>query len=146
MIEQKKGKSAGFKPGHKLGNRFKPGESGNPAGRPPGSKNVSTVLRAMLEQIAPGELVDTKLIKAFCKGKTITNADAIAARLLKSALIDGELPAIREILDRAGGKPKQSLDIDLAVADWRTMAEEAGILESDVIAEAKLLLAESDID
>ncbi len=98
-------------PGNKIGNRFKPGESGNPAGRPVGTKNVSTILREMLERLAPDEITNMKLVKAFVIGKKVTNADVLAACLLKLAIVDGELPAIREIIDRLDGKPKQSLDL-----------------------------------
>lgn len=133
-----------FAPKHKLGNRFKKGESGNPAGRPVGSKNVSTVLREMLQQMAPKEVIDSKFVKEFCKGKThVTLADAVAARLFMEAIINGDLGAIREILDRLEGKPRQAIDVDMQLTDWRQIAESAGLNEEDVIREAKLILSES---
>jgi len=134
-------------PGHKLGNRFKPGESGNLAGRPAGSRNVTTILRELLDKLAPGEVVNEKFVKEFCKGKKqITNGDAVAARIFKAAIIDGESWAVKELIDRLEGKAKLSIDIDMAVADWRMMADQAGITEEDVINEAKLLIEQSDID
>lgn len=136
-----------FAKGHKLGNRFKPGESGNPAGKPPGAKRVSTVLREMMERVAPREIKNTEFVKEFCKGrKKVTIADALAARLLTAALIEGESWAVREILDRLEGKAPQSIDIDMTVGDWRTLAAKAGIDEKDVVAEAKLLIAEQSVD
>jgi hypothetical protein len=134
-----------FKPGNKYGNRFKPGESGNPSGRPAGSKNVSTILREMLQQIAPKEVISSKFVKEFCKGKKrVTIADAIAARLLMSAIVQGDLQAIREVIDRLEGKSTQKLDVDMQVNDWRQMAEAAGISEADVISEAEQLLKSFD--
>lgn len=98
--------------GNKIGNRFKPGESGNPNGRPKGVKNVTTILREMLEKIAPTDVADAKFVKEFCKGlKSVTNADAIAARILKAALVDGESWAIKELIDRTEGKAIATLDV-----------------------------------
>jgi len=140
--QTKKGR---FAPGNKIGHRFKPGESGNPEGKPPGAKRVSSVLREMIERLAPGQIADMRLVKEFCKGKKrVTNADALAARIFYAAMVDGESWACREIIDRLEGKPQQSIDIDLAVADWRTLAANAGLSEEDVFAEAKLLIEQSD--
>lgn len=33
-------------------NQFKPGESGNPAGKPPGAKNFTTLVREALQEVA----------------------------------------------------------------------------------------------
>jgi|GEM_PF-1549011 len=136
-----------FQPGNKIGNRFAPGESGNPNGRPAGSKNLSTILREMLQQIAPEAVIDARFVKEFCKGKKqITVADALAARLLMAAIVEGEGWAIREIGDRTEGKPAQKIDLDMNVTDWRQIAEASGLSEEDVIAEAKQLLLESHLD
>jgi len=37
-----------FVPGNKIGNRFKPGESGNPLGVPPGKRHIRETLNALL--------------------------------------------------------------------------------------------------
>ena len=74
-----------------------------------------------------------------------TIAEAIARKLIKLAL-DGDIAAIREVFDRTEGKPKQAIDLDLQVSDWRTEAQKFGVTEEDVINEAKLLIAESTID
>jgi len=101
-----------FAAGNKLGNRFKKGESGNPDGKPEGAKNVSTILKELLEQVAPNEILNAKFVKEFCKGKkTVTTADAVAARLLNEGLIKGEPWAVKEILDRTEGKAAQSLEL-----------------------------------
>lgn len=71
-----------FKKGNKYGNRFKPGESGNPAGKPPGAKSRNTILKKWLEakmkfkdpttgQMVTGtleDLVDLGVIKRAMKG------------------------------------------------------------------------------
>jgi hypothetical protein len=91
---------------------FKKGQSGNPKGRPPGTKNVSTLLKQMLDTLAPGEIVSTKFVREFCKGKKlVTVADATAARILNEALVKGEPWAIRELLDRTEGKAIASIEL-----------------------------------
>jgi hypothetical protein len=74
-----------------------------------------------------------------------TFAEAIAGTLIKLA-VAGDVAAIREIADRTEGKPKQAIDLDLQINDWRTLAQNYGVSETDVIREAKLLIAESVID
>jgi hypothetical protein len=73
-----------------------------------------------------------------------TVAEAIARALIREA-VSGNVQAAREIADRTEGKPKQSIDVDLQVKDWRELAQSYGLSEQDVIAEAKLLI-ESDFD
>jgi hypothetical protein len=92
----------------KSGNKEKVFSSENqPAnrGRKKGSRNVSTILREMLEKIAPDEVINTKFVKEFCKGKKrVTISDAIAARLINEGLIKGESWAIKELMDRTEGR------------------------------------------
>jgi hypothetical protein len=119
-----------FAPGHKLGNRFAKGESGNSAGRPKLTR-LTECLREQLAEAMPG-----------ASERTI--AEAIARALIREA-ISGNVQAAREIGDRTEGKPKQSIDLDLQISDWRTEAQKYGVTEQDVINEAKLLI-ESAID
>lgn len=91
---------------------FKKGESGNPKGRPVGSRNVSTVLKEILGQIAPDVIKNTKFVKEFCKiNKSVTNADAVAARILYEALVAGESWAIKELMERTEGKATQGVEL-----------------------------------
>jgi len=74
-------------------NQFKKGRSGNPKGRPKGSRNMSTILEAALtERVAVsknGKLQKMRLI------------DAIAISLATKGA-SGNLPAIRELLNAIG--------------------------------------------
>ena len=118
-----------FAPGHKLGNRFAKGESGNSAGRP----KLTRLTEALRQQLSmPG--ADEQTI-----------AEQIAKTLIRLAL-SGDVAAIKEIGNRTEGLPKQSLDLDLQVSDWRTLAQNYGVTEQDVINEAQLLIAESFVD
>ena len=119
-----------FAPQNKLGNRFKPGESGNPEGRPKLTL-LSEALREQLAHVLPG--VDDRTV-----------AEHIARSMISEAL-KGNVMAAREIADRTEGKPKQALDIDMSVRDWRQLAQAHGLSEQDVVREAKLLI-ESDSD
>jgi hypothetical protein len=109
---------------------FKPGESGNPKGRPK-SVTLSEALRAQLGQMMPGE--DEK-----------TYAEKIALCLCDEAA-KGNVGAAKEIADRTEGKPRQSLDVDMSVMDWRALAQAHGLNERDVIAEAERIIQESAI-
>ncbi len=118
-----------FAPGHKLGNRFSKGVSGNPSGRPKLTR-LTDALRQQLTEINP-----------HADGET--QAEEIARALIREA-ISGNVQAAREIADRTEGKPKQAIDLDLQINDWRTLAQNYGVNEQDVIREAKLLIAEFD--
>ncbi len=101
----------------------------------------------MLENIAPDKIQDTKAITEFCTGiSRITNLDAVNARLVYCAIVEGESWAIKEIFDRIAGKAPQAIDLDIQVNDWRTEAQKYGLSETDILTEAKLLIAESAID
>ena len=119
-----------FAPGNKLGNRFKPGESGNPEGRPKLTL-LSEALREQLATVLPG--VDERTI-----------AEHIARSLVREA-IKGNVAAAKEIADRTEGKPKQSVDVNASIYDWREMAQAHGLTEVEVVAEARRLI-EPDTD
>jgi len=80
---------------------FKPGQSGNPEGRPKGSRNLSTILKAMLEE----EVLDDSGVKKPFQ-------DIIIAKLVKLAR-DGDLKAIQEIYDRVEGKSQSNIKVEV---------------------------------
>jgi hypothetical protein len=116
-----------FAKGNLIG--FQPGQSGNPAGRPKVIV-VSEALRAQLAQQMPG-------------ADESTFAEALAKALIDKAL-SGDVLAAREVLDRVEGKPKQSIDVDMNVLDWRRLAQSHGISERDVIDQARQLIESAD--
>ena len=118
-----------FAPGNKLGRKFEPGATGNPEGRPKLTL-LSEALREQLAQVLPG--VDDR-----------TMAEHIARSLIREA-IKGNVAAIREIADRTEGKPKQALDVDMNVRDWRQMAQAHGLTEAEIVAEARRLIESVD--
>ena len=71
--------------------RFKPGQSGNPGGRPRTAK-ISEACRTKLASLIPGDV------------QRRTYAQAIADKLVQLAL-KGDIRAAQELADRAEGKP-----------------------------------------
>jgi hypothetical protein len=120
-----------FAPGNSLGKKFPPGTSGNPSGRPKLTR-LTDALREQLAEINPDAPEETV-------------AEEIAKTLIKLAL-SGDVQAIKEIGNRTEGLPKQSIDLDVQAIGWREEAQKYGLSEIDIIAEAKLLIAEFDVD
>lgn len=77
--------------------RWKPGQSGNPAGKPKGTEHSSTRLKRLLEAVGKMKNPLTKREEEFT-GLEMMDA-AIIARAMK-----GDVAAYREILDRLEGK------------------------------------------
>jgi hypothetical protein len=89
-----------FPKGNQIGlrTRFAPGSRANPDGRP-ASKEVSSALR-ILAALEIGTPVEIR-----------TNAEAQAVQLWRMGQ-SGSLAAIREILDRAEGRPATTLNVN----------------------------------
>lgn len=104
--------------------RFKPGESGNPRGREPGSKNKATALRERIAEHIP-EILDSLVDQA-------RQGDTAAAKLL----LDRALPALRPT-DQPVTLPLAGADL---AADGRAVVSAVG--SGDVTPEtAKTLLS-----
>jgi hypothetical protein len=70
--------------------RFKPGQSGNPSGRPKGSKNLATVVvKTMRERVT---------IKENNKRRTVSKLEAAVAQIVNRAAI-GEPRASRQFVE-----------------------------------------------
>ena len=76
---------------------WKPGQSGNPAGKPKGTEHSSTRLKRLLEAVGKMKNPLTGQTEEF-SGLEMMDA-AIIARAMK-----GDVAAYREILDRLEGK------------------------------------------
>jgi len=77
--------------------RFKPGQSGNPKGRPPKRNCLTSLLKEAMEKTCPQD-----------KGKR-TWAQVINEQLLKMAK-KGDLHAMRLIYEYVEGKPRQEIE------------------------------------
>lgn len=113
-----------FVPGNRWG--FKPGESGNPKGRPRGSKSGTAALRRIARQ--------------FLDPKTGLSAEELIASKLIAKAIDGDLQAIKEYYDRTEGKPGLRVELETEIMDWRERALMHGLTEEDVYDQARELI------
>jgi len=86
-------------------NQFKPGQSGNPKGRPKGVRNLSTILREMLEQEVPITTEDGKVERKKLQ-------EILVRKLINQAVKKENLKAIQEIFDRVEGKPVQRVEMN----------------------------------
>jgi hypothetical protein len=84
-----------FNPGHPYA--FQRGRSGNPAGRPPGTKPllISKAMRDLMKQPFPDA--------------PERNYAEMIGELLVGAALGGNIKAISELLDRTEGRPKQTV-------------------------------------
>ncbi len=89
------------------GHEFKPGQSGNPAGRPKGIPNSKTILQRFLaleEKIAnPVTGVE----------ESMSQLEIMYLKQIAKAR-KGDLQAMKEVIDRYEGKAGQTIDMNLA--------------------------------
>lgn len=98
-------------PGSENLKSWKPGESGNPAGKPKGTRNRSTIVRELLEAKAFKKFTDQQkeLIGDDHDPKTL--ADQMAAALALRAL-QGDPAAFKELMDSSYGKLTDKVQTD----------------------------------
>lgn len=76
---------------------FKEGMSGNPAGRPPGTRNLSTALHEALQQKA--------------KNSANTYQELLIQRVLNDAIVKGKGDMVKLIWSYIDGQPQQGIDL-----------------------------------
>jgi hypothetical protein len=82
---------------------FKPGQCGNPKGRPKGSKSLTGILRAYMDkELEIDDPIEKKRVK-----KRI--GDIINLKLISNA-IKGDDRAIKQVFERLEGMPTQKVD------------------------------------
>ena len=82
---------------------FKKGESGNPNGRPKGSKNRSTIARRWLE-------VNQSLKNPITgENETMSQEDLMTLALIKKAR-EGDVNAYKALMDSGSGAPVQQIE------------------------------------
>jgi len=85
---------------------FKKGQSGNPKGRPVGSKNRSTIAKKWLETI---ENVKNPITGEF---EELTQEDIGTLALIKK-MRSGDVRAYNSLMDSAFGKPNETSNITI---------------------------------
>jgi hypothetical protein len=85
------------RPSPPVATQWKPGQSGNPAGRPK-SLTLSEAYRRELAKVDPHDALKR------------TFAEVLAEKMIKRAKT-GDVPALKEIADRVEGKAKQTITL-----------------------------------
>lgn len=78
---------------------WKPGQSGNPQGRPKGQRDYRTLYRIAMERIAEAQGMDPDHIEEIMHAAGITKA------------LKGDFFFYKDINDRIHGKPKDTIDL-----------------------------------
>ncbi len=94
---------------------WKPGQSGNPAGKPKGARHFSTLIKEAITKVA---------------NDTGTSDDILIVQALVAKAKDGDLKAVDMVLDRIDGKAEQTinLDADVTVNDGLTDEQKEALL------------------
>lgn len=94
---------------------WKPGQSGNPAGKPKGARHFSTLIKEAITKVAEdtGTSDDKEIVKAL---------------VMKAK--QGDLKAVDMVLDRVDGKAEQTinLDADVTMNDGLTDEQKEALL------------------
>jgi hypothetical protein len=109
----------GFQKGNKLGNRFKPGQSGCPGGRP---RKLITSLRAIgytdsqSKEVFRSFLAYTaEELKEVTQNPSVTQLEGIIADALIQARKSGNYYIVLDLLARVFGTPKQTVDLNASI-------------------------------
>ena len=98
--------------------QFKKGQSGNPKGRPKGSNNLSTDVKAILKAPVP--------ISEGGKRRNVTTQKAVLLRLREKAL-KGDAKAIDQLVALAGAYNNEALTPS---ADMTLDSDDAAVLDA----------------
>lgn len=80
---------------------FKPGQSGNPAGKPKGTKHFSTLLMKVLKE------------QIELKGVGKVSLDEAMSMAIARKAVRGDVRAFEAITDRVDGRPAQSMEVQV---------------------------------
>jgi hypothetical protein len=97
---------------------WKKGQSGNPLGKPKGTRNRSTIVKAWLDANATD-------------GESDTVADQLVRALIQKAA-KGDVAAFRELFDSAFGKIKDDADLAISYTQMPSVRIGKKILDFDI--------------
>lgn len=107
-----------FVPGNSQ--KWKPGQSGNPKGRPPNKKYISDLIREKLQEVAP----------MASNTQRLTWGEIVANAILANAAM-GSAPIIKELLNRIEGVLAPETDDD------RDVVRVARFVDGEIITKAE---------
>lgn len=102
-------------PKQKPDHLWKPGQSGNPKGKPKGARHFSTLIREAIQKVAEGD---------------DEPADILIVKQLVDKAKKGDLQAIDRVIDRTDGKAEQTINLeaDVTINDGLTEEEKSALL------------------
>lgn len=92
--------------------KFKPGKSGNPNGRPKGTKGLTTLLREALKQQAYYLSGPNKGQPIIIGEEHVRWEQALIARVVDKAVSRGDYKTLNMIFDRLEGKPLATINFN----------------------------------
>ena len=121
--------------------RFKPGQSGNPAGRPKGDKTITALARKHLEELVSNVGPFKKLATSLgLTDKDTTVKDVVAMSLILNS-VKGKSAPLHHLLNRIDGKIQDGgaigLDAKEAAEKIREAMEQINALENNEVPEEK---------
>ena len=119
---------------------WKPGQSGNPKGKPKGTQNSKSILKKYLEA-RTGKI-------SQITGDEMTYFESIYAKMIHRARSNGDLAAQREILNRYEGMPKQTIEATETIKDELGQMTEAQLKKRarDIVKRLKIVSKPTDAD
>lgn len=103
---------------------FKPGETGNPAGRPKGIPNTRTRMLRWLE------LEMDEVNPATGKKERATILEKMDAAIIKKAL-KGDLSAYKEVIDRLEGQSQQNVSAKIEVVQVEVISGSPAVVSDE---------------
>lgn len=91
--------------------QFPKGTSGNPSGKPKGSKSFKTILSELLDKKVKNPTIKSAAeIQEMFPDGDLTYKQAMAVRMIATALINPESKSAERIMNRVEGLPKQTIE------------------------------------
>ena len=124
---QKSGKRGG-----KTVTSWKPGQSGNPKGRPPEGESWAAVIKKISNMTGEEAVAYTReFTKFFAPFKGVTLKEAVVLRCFAAILFEPQAAMLNALMDRAEGKLSQSVPTDLKASLLLRM-QELGLTLDDI--------------
>ena len=90
---------------------FEKGQSGNPKGKPKGSKSFKTILSELLDKKVKNPTIKSAAeIQEMFPDGDLTYKQAMAVRMIAQAVINPESKSAERIMNRVEGLPKQTIE------------------------------------
>jgi hypothetical protein len=125
----RRGPGRPFAPGNSKGGKFKPGQSGNPGGRPKAGESWSDVVRRLSDMTgADAAKMVAAFAAQFAQVGELTLKEAVVLRALAGMLFEGDAAMLKVLMDRADGKLPSVVRHEAA----QKLLQEHGLTQNDI--------------